>query len=53
MDELDKSIIENLIKRCENCNLKECIGCNVYYKQVEVIKVLYDIYKNIESEENK
>ena len=33
-----KEEIENLLNKCDNCNLKECIGCEFTYVDIQKIK---------------
>lgn len=47
--------IENLIKRCDECKLKECINCETNYTEITSIKRIVDSYKRLlkENEELK
>lgn len=47
--------VENLIKRCEECKLKECINCETSYTEIMSIKRIVDSYKKVlkENEELK
>ena len=47
--------VENLIKRCDECKLKECINCETNYTEITSIKRIVDSYKKIlkENEELK
>lgn len=37
--------VENLIKRCDECKLKECINCETNWTEVTSIKRIVDSYK--------
>ena len=39
--------VENLIKRCDECKLKECINCETNYTEITSIKRIVDSYKKI------
>lgn len=39
--------VENLIKRCEECKLKECINCETSYTEIMSIKRIVDSYKKV------
>lgn len=45
--------IENLIKRCDNCKLKECINCKISWTQVQAIKKIYNMFKNVNTKITK
>ena len=47
--------VENLIKRCDECKLKECINCETNYTEITSIKRIVDSYKRVlkENEELK
>ncbi len=47
--------VENLIKRCEECKLKECINCETSYTEIMSVKRIVDSYKKVlkENEELK
>ena len=32
--------LENLIKKCDECKLHECIGCEIVYNDIQAIKRL-------------
>lgn len=42
--------IENLIKRCDECKLKECINCETNYTEITSIKRIVDSYKKLQKE---
>lgn len=44
--------VENLIKRCDECKLKECINCETNYTEITSIKRIVDSYKRL-LKENK
>ena len=39
--------VENLIKRCDECKLKECINCETNYTEITSIKRIVDSYKRL------
>lgn len=39
--------VENLIKRCDECKLKECINCETNWTEVTSIKRIVDSYKKV------
>lgn len=47
--------VENLIKRCDECKLKECINCETNWTEITSIKRIVDSYKKVlkENEELK
>lgn len=47
--------VENLIKRCDECKLKECINCETDWTEIASIKRIVDSYKKVlkENEELK
>lgn len=49
MEEAKKAIeeVENLIKRCDECKLKECINCETNWTEVTSIKRIVDSYKKV------
>lgn len=50
MNEEEKKAIEeveNLIKRCDECKLKECINCETNWTEVTSIKRIVDSYKKV------
>ena len=44
--------VENLIKKCDECKLKECINCEISWSEISSVRRLVDKYKELE-EENK
>ena len=40
MNNEDIKTIEQLIDKCKNCTLQECINCEINYNQVQAIKNL-------------
>lgn len=40
--------IENLIKKCDKCKLKECINCEISWDEVQAIKRFHKAYKELE-----
>lgn len=48
MNDEDIKSLENLIKKCDECNLNECINCEISCNQVQSIKKLYETYKELE-----
>lgn len=48
-EEAKKAIeeVENLIKRCDECKLKECINCETNWTEVTSIKRIVDSYKKV------
>ena len=50
--EEDIKRVENLIKKCDECKLKECINCEISWTDIVAVRRLVDAYKEIE-EENK
>lgn len=36
----DREIVKNIIKQCEQCKLKECIGCGICWGEVQAMKSL-------------
>ena len=54
MNEEEKNSIEkveNLIKRCDECKLKECINCETNYTEITSIKKIVDSYKRLLKED--
>ena len=45
--EEDIEKVENLIKRCDECKLKECINCETNWTEVTSIKRIVDSYKKV------
>lgn len=45
--------VENLIKRCDECKLKECINCETNYTEITSIKRIVDSYKRVLKENEK
>lgn len=43
--------VENLIKRCDECKLKECINCETNYTEITSIKRIVDSYKRLLKED--
>lgn len=39
--------VENLIKRCDECKLKECINCETDWTEITSIKRIVDSYKKV------
>ena len=35
-------MLEKLIKKCRDCNLKECIGCEITYSDVKELEKEFD-----------
>lgn len=50
MNDEDIKILENLIKKCDKCNLNECINCEICYTQVQSIKKIYLSFKKLKEE---
>lgn len=48
--EEDIKRIENLIKKCDDCNLKECIQCDISWSEIQSIKEFYKSYKILKEE---
>lgn len=48
--EEDIKRIENLIKKCDDCNLKECIQCDISWSEIQLIKEFYKSYKILKEE---
>lgn len=53
--EKDIEKVENLIKKCDECKLKECINCETNWTEITSIKRIVDSYKKVlkENEELK
>jgi hypothetical protein len=45
--EEDIEKVENLIKRCDECKLKECINCETNWTEITSIKRIVDSYKKV------
>lgn len=45
--EEDIEKVENLIKKCDECKLKECINCETNWTEVTSIKRIVDSYKKV------
>ena len=45
--------IENLIKKCDKCKLKECINCEISWNEVQAIKRFHKAYKELEEKNKK
>lgn len=49
MNNEDIKTIEQLIDKCKNCTLQECINCEINYNQVQAIKNLLKENKELKS----
>lgn len=54
MDE-DIKILENIIKKCKECNLNECVQCEYCYSDIQALEHILSDYKRVlkENEELK
>ncbi len=44
--EKDIEKVEELIRKCDNCKLTECINCEISWTEVAAIRRIIDNYKN-------
>lgn len=51
--EQDIEKVENLIKKCDECKLKECINCEISWSEVQAIKRLYEENKELKEKWDK
>lgn len=47
MNDEDIETLEDLIKKCDECNLNECINCEISWTQVQSIKKVHLSYKQL------
>lgn len=53
MTKEDIQRVENLIKKCDNCKLNECINCEVSWSETASIRRLLDAYIELSKENEK
>lgn len=46
--EEDIEKVEKLIKKCDECKLKECINCEISWSEIASVRRLIDNYKKLE-----
>jgi len=50
MNDEDIKTIEQIIDKCQNCKLQECINCEINYNQVQAIENLLNRNKDLEED---
>lgn len=49
MNDEDIKTVEQIIDKCKNCKLKECINCEINWNQVQAIENLLKENKELKS----